>query len=160
MAEGGESTCQKGNLCSTFRQIKWGQRSLSTSHIGCCLTAFSSRQFLYKSGIFYDRIVWSPLCSYHMVKKIRILIYFSCPGIAQSLRGTKVQKPWPSQRVIAWKILRRIIQVILDAPKVSAVSFQRNETAFLLIISCTREWWLWNWICMHHLNWRLRGLLN
>ena len=65
----------------------------------------------------------------------RILIYFSCPDIAQSLRGTKVQKTWPSQTVIAQKIIRRIIQVITDAPKISAVSFQRNETAFLLIIS-------------------------
>lgn len=32
----------------------------------------------------------------------------------------------------------------LGCPKVSAVSFQRNETAFLLIISCTMECWLWN----------------
>lgn len=75
-----ENNFKKGNLCFTFRQIGWEQRSLSTCYICCILIAFSSKQFLCQSGIFGGSIFWSHSHSCHIVKKIRILIYLLLPG--------------------------------------------------------------------------------
>ena len=87
---------------------------------------------------------------------------FVAAHVLAQLEAYRVQKsrPWPSQTVIAKKILWPIIQATMDASRVSTVSFQRNQTAFLLIISYTRECWLWNWICMCHLNCRHHRIIE